>query len=191
MLVYLLRHGQTEWSLSGKHTGMTDIPLTEEGKEEAKAISRAIKNVEFGKVLTSPLQRAVETAKIAGFQNREICQDLLEWNYGDYEGKKTKDIHKTRPNWNLFEDNVPNGESGEEVAKRADRVIASIQNLECNVAIVSHGHFLRVFAARWLGLPPKGGKLFYLNTASISILGFEHDSKSEPNIKLWNSTAHL
>lgn len=189
--IYLLRHGQTEWSLSGQHTGLTDIALTEIGKEEAQALSKAIKDVKFEKVFSSPLQRAKDTAKIAGLKNIEITSDLLEWNYGEYEGKKTDDIKKGNPHWNLFEDNAPGGETGEDVAKRVDHLIHQIRSLEGNVALVSHGHLLRVFAARWLGLPPKGGKFFYLNTASLSILGYEHDNKNEPNIKLWNSTAHL
>ncbi|MDR3623960.1 MAG: histidine phosphatase family protein [Chlamydiales bacterium] len=190
-LVYLLRHGQTEWSLSGQHTGLTDIPLTEKGKKEASLIAAGIHDVSFVKAFSSPLSRALETAQLAHLNCPiETRTDLLEWDYGEYEGIKTKDILIKNPGWNLFDHGAPRGENLDEVAKRADHIIREIRNINGDVAVISHGHYLRVFAARWLLQPPLFGKLIYLNTASISIVGYEHNMQ-EPIIKTWNSICHL
>lgn len=188
--IYLLRHGETEWTISGQHTGMTDVALTEKGRSEAKCIAKAIQGISFAKVFSSPRQRAQETAKLAGFTQFEIEPNLSEWNYGKYEGMKTADIVKESPGWNVFDSGCPEGETAEDVGKRADIVIAKIRKVNGDVALFSHAHFLRVFAARWLNLNPICGKLFYLNTASLSILGYEHNEK-ESIVRLWNSTAHL
>lgn len=191
-LIYLLRHGETEWTISGQHTGTSDIPLTAKGEEEARCIAKGIEGVTFVKALSSPLSRAVKTAELANLNCPiEIRQELIEWNYGDYEGKKTKDIQAKNPGWNLFDQAAPNGETIEQVAKRADIVIKEIREINGNVAVISHGHFLRVFAARFLLQPPKFGKLLYVSTASIGILGYEHNSLQEPVIRTWNSTSHF
>lgn len=189
--VFILRHGETDWTLSGQHTGTTDLPLTEKGKEEAKLIKAVIENERFVKVFSSPMQRSIETAKIAGLKNLEIDPNLSEWNYGKYEGIKTKDIIKEVGAWNIFDNGCPAGEIADQVGKRADLVIKKILEQDGDVAIISHGHFSRVFAARWLKQPAAFGKLLYLNTASISILTFEHHNLNEPIIKTWNSTTHL
>lgn len=188
--IYLVRHGQTQWSLSGKHTGITDIALTEEGKKDASLVGSALKNIPIAHVLSSPLIRALDSAKIAGFQNIEINANLMEWNYGQYEGIKTVDIEKIEPNWNVFDNGCPGGETAMEVGKRADIIIEIIKEQDGDVVIFSHAHFLRVLAARWLNLGASYGKLLYLNTSSISILGFEHNI-NEPIIRSWNSTDHL
>lgn len=189
--VYLLRHGETEWSLSGQHTGRTDIPLTSRGEEEASLIAKEVQGIVFAKAFSSPLKRALKTAELAKLNCPvEVRADLLEWDYGNYEGKKTKDIVVSHPGWNLFDHGAPGGESLNDVAKRADHIIKEIRDVNADVAVISHGHFLRVFAARWLLQAPIFGKLIYLNTASISILGYEHDM-NEPIIKTWNSVCHL
>lgn len=189
--VFILRHGETNWTLSGQHTGTTDIALTEKGKEEASLIKKVIVNENFVKVFSSPMQRSIETAKIAGLKNLEIDPNLSEWNYGKYEGITTKDIIKENGPWNIFDNGCPDGENADAVGKRADLVIKKILALDGDVAIISHGHFSRVFAARWLKQSASFGKLLYLNTASISILAFEHHNLNEPIIKTWNSTTHL
>jgi probable phosphoglycerate mutase len=189
--VFILRHGETLWTLSGQHTGTTDIALTEKGKEEARLIKKVIENEKFEKVFSSPLQRSIETAKIAGLTHLEIDANLSEWNYGKYEGITTKDIIKERGPWNIFDNGCPGGEDAESVGKRADLVIKKILELDGDVAIISHGHFSRVFAARWLRQSAAFGKMLYLNTASISILAFDHHNINEPIIKTWNSTTHL
>ena len=190
-LVYLARHGETAWTLSGQHTGRTDLPLTERGEEQARALGTRLHGLVFAKVLTSPLQRAVRTCALAGFgATAETDPDLAEWDYGDYEGRRTAEILTERPDWRLFRDGAPGGETPEETAARADRVIARIRAVHGNVLVVSSAHISRVFAARWLGLPPSGGRYFVLGTASLSILGYEHDM-TEPVIRLWNDTNHI
>jgi broad specificity phosphatase PhoE len=184
--VTLVRHGETEWSASGRHTGRTDIPLTEEGERKARGVSHRLKGAAFDRVFTSPLQRASRTCALAGFGDRAVVDaDLLEWNYGDYEGRTTKEILERRPGWLLFRDGCPNGEQPADVATRADRVIARLRATDDRSILFSSGHILRVLAARWLGLAPSEGRLFMLGTASVSILGYEHD-ESEPAIALWN-----
>lgn len=187
--LYLIRHGQTAWSQSGQHTGRTDIPLTPEGEKLATYLKKPLSQIAFEAVYSSPLERAFRTSQIAGL-NAQKDDDLVEWNYGSYEGIRTSDIHKNEPYWNLFTDGAPEGETASDVGSRADQMITKLQKHEGPVALFSHGHFLRVFVARWLRLPPEKGALFMLGTESISILGFEHTS-NEPVIKLWNSRAHL
>jgi probable phosphoglycerate mutase len=184
--VTLVRHGETEWSASGQHTGRTDIPLTAEGERKARGLKERLKGVTFDRVFTSPLQRARRTCELAGFGERAKADpDVLEWNYGDYEGRKTSEILSQRPGWLLFRDGCPNGEQPADVGARADRVIARLRAADDRAIVFSSGHILRVLAARWLGLAPSEGRLFMLSTASISILGYEHD-KSEPAVQLWN-----
>jgi broad specificity phosphatase PhoE len=190
-VVYLARHGETAWSLSGQHTGLTDLPLTERGERNARRLAERLKGLSFIKVFSSPLQRALRTCELAGFGGRaEIDRDLLEWNYGEYEGRRTADIHKERPDWQLFRDGCPGGESPDQVGARADRVVRRTREIEGNVLIFSSGHLLRVLAARWLGLEPAAGKDFLLSTASLSALGYEHNL-SQPVIQLWNDTNHV
>ena len=184
--VTLVRHGETEWSASGRHTGRTDIPLTEVGERKARALEPRLKSMAFDRVFTSPLQRARRTCGLAGFGDRaKVDPDLLEWNYGDYEGRKTSEILAERPGWLLFRDGCPNGEQPADIGARADRVIARLRAADDRAIVFSSGHILRVLAARWLGLAPSEGRLFMLGTASISVLGYEHD-KSEPAVQLWN-----
>lgn len=187
-LVYLARHGETPWSLSGQHTGLTDIPLTARGEEEAARLGERLRAVTFEKVFTSPLRRASRTCDLAGFGGvSEIDADLVEWDYGDFEGILRREILAGHPGWQLFRDGCPGGESPEQVAARADRVVRRVRAVqEANTLIFSSGHFLRVLAARWLGLAPLHASFFALNTATLSILGYDHDL-SEPVIRLWNS----
>lgn len=190
-VVYLARHGETAWSLTGQHTGLTDLPLTPQGEQNARALGQRLTGVNFAKVFTSPLQRAAHTCELAGFGGvAEVDHDLVEWNYGQYEGLRTAEIHAKRPDWQLFRDGCPGGESPEQVGERADRVLARVRAIEGNVLLFSSGHFLRVFAARWLGLEPSGGRFFLLSTASLSALGYEH-KPSQPVIGLWNDTRHV
>ena len=190
-VVYLARHGETEWSLSGQHTGLTDLPLTERGERNARRLGERLKGMSFAEVFTSPLQRARRTCELAGFGDRaEIDPDLVEWNYGEYEGKRTEEIHAKRPDWQLFRDGCPGGESPQQIGARADRVIKRIRAIHGNVLIFSSGHILRVLTARWLGLEPVGGQYFLLSTASLSELGYEHNL-SQPVIQLWNDTNHV
>ena len=190
-IVYLARHGETAWTLSGQHTGLTDLPLTERGERNARRLEERLRGITFAKVLTSPLQRATRTCELAGFGAvAEIDRDLLEWNYGEYEGRRTADIHKERPDWQLFRDGCPGGESPDEVGVRADRVVTRVRAVEGDVLLFSSGHFLRVFAARWLGLDPAMGRYFLLSTASLSALGYEHNL-SQPVIRLWDDTRHV
>jgi probable phosphoglycerate mutase len=190
-LVYLARHGETAWSLSGQHTGLTDLPLTERGERNARRLGERLRGLTFARVLTSPLQRAKRTCELAGFgQVAEVCDDLVEWNYGQYEGRRTAEILAERPDWQLFRDGCPGGESPAQVAARANRAIGKVRAAAGNVLLFSSGHFLRVLAARWLGLEPDGGRLFVLSTASLSMLGYEH-SLSEPVIRLWNDDRHV
>jgi broad specificity phosphatase PhoE len=190
--VYLARHGETEWSVSGRHTGRTDIPLTERGERNARRLGERLRSIEFVRVVTSPLVRARRTCELAGFASRcEIDPDLVEWDYGVCEGRTTTEIRKERPDWQLFRDGCPGGESLADVAARADRVIARLKPIvEGNVLLFSSGHILRVLAARWLDLDPAAGRYLYLGTASLSMLGYEHD-RTEPMIRLWNDSSHV
>ncbi len=189
--VFLVRHGETEWSLSGRHTGLSDLPLTERGESHARRLAERLRGERFEQVLVSPLRRAVRTCELAGFAAAgQTDPDLLEWNYGEYEGRRTADIRAERPGWRLFRDGCPGGESPLAVGTRADRVIARVRACEGNTLLVSSGHILRVLAARWLGLAPAEGSLFLLTTASVSALGYEHD-RSEPVVRLWNDTRHI
>jgi broad specificity phosphatase PhoE len=182
--VVLVRHGETEWTRTGKHTGHTDIPLTEAGRREAGAVGAALGRRSFALVLTSPLQRAAETCRLAGFGDVAVPRDeLMEWDYGAYEGRKTVDIRKERPGWTLWRDGVPDGETAAQVGARADRVIAELRSVDGDVAVFAHGHVLRVLAARWLGLEPKAGRLFALDAATVSVLGYERETAV---IRLWN-----
>jgi broad specificity phosphatase PhoE len=190
-IICLARHGETAWSLSGKHTGLTDLPLTEHGERNAQSLGRRLLAFTFAKVLTSPLKRAVRTCELAGFGNKaENDHDLLEWNYGQYEGRRTKEIHEQRPDWNLFRDGCPGGETADQVGARADRIVARVRSVSGNVLLFSSAHFLRVFTARWLGLDAMAGRYFILDTASLSILGYEHN-QAEPAIRLWNDRQHV
>jgi len=186
--IYLARHGETAWSLTGQHTGITDLPLTERGERNAARLGERLAGLVFTKVLTSPLQRATRTCELAGFGAvAEVDRDLVEWNYGDYEGIRTAEIHVKRPDWDLFRDVCPNGESPEQIGARADRVVNRVRAIKGNVLIFSSGHFLRVLAARWLGLEPAAGRLFLLKTAALSALGYENDL-SRPVIDFWDDT---
>ena len=190
-VIYLARHGETAWSLSGQHTGLTDLPLTERGECNARRLGERLKGLEFARVFTSPLQRASRTCELAGFGPRaEIDRDLVEWYYGDYEGLRTADIHAKRPDWEPFRDGFPGGESLEEIGARADRVVNRVRSVDGAVLLFSSAHFLRVLAARWLGLNPQGARYFLLSTASLSTLTYEHNP-SQPVIGLWNDTHHL
>jgi broad specificity phosphatase PhoE len=187
-LVYLARHGETAWSVTGQHTGLTDLPLTERGEHNALRLGQRLAGSVFAKVFTSPLQRAVRTCELAGFGAvAEFDPDLVEWNYGDYEGLRTAEIHAVRPDWQLFRDGCPNGELPQDIGARADRVVSRVRAFKGDVLIFSSGHFLRVLAARWLGLEPFAGKFFMLDTASLSALSYEHDLSS-PAIRFWNDT---
>lgn len=184
--IHLVRHGETAWSLSGQHTGRTDIPLTPAGEAAARGVTDRLKGLSFAAVWSSPSQRAYNTSTLAGFGDRSVrMDDLQEWDYGAYEGRTTKQILAERPGWNVFRDGCPQGEMAADVGARADRVIAALRQANADILIFSSAHFLRVFTARWLGLPPESGALFVLDTASISLLGYEHDL-SEPAVRKWN-----
>ncbi len=184
---YLVRHGDTEWSTSGRHTGLTDIPLSPEGDSRARMLAPHLARVKFDLVLVSPRHRAWQTCELAGLGARaQTDAELAEWNYGDYEGLKSAEILQGRPDWCLFRDGCPGGESPEQVAARADRVIRSIRSLEGRVALFSHGHFGRVLGTRWINLPVIEGRKLLLDPASLSILGYEHDKASSPVLELWN-----
>ncbi len=181
----LVRHGETEWSRDGRHTGRTDIPLTENGVAEAEAVKPLLEQFSFRRVLSSPLSRALETARLAGLGDRaELRDELLEWDYGEYEGITTAEIHETRPDWILWRDGCPGGEQPEDIGARADRLLDDLGGEEGDVAIFAHGHSLRVLAARWLELSPAEGARFVLGTATLSVLGWEHDWHT---IRTWNS----
>jgi broad specificity phosphatase PhoE len=190
-IVCLARHGETAWSLSGQHTGLTDLPLTERGELDAQSLGRRLQGFTFEKVFTSPLKRATRTCDLAGFGSEaEADRDLVEWNYGEYEGRRTREIHEQRPDWQLFRDGCPGGETADQVGDRADRVLARVRRVSGNVLLFSSAHFLRVLTARWLGLDAAAGRYFLLETASLSILGYEHNL-SEPAIRLWNDARHV
>jgi broad specificity phosphatase PhoE len=182
--VVLVRHGETEWTREGKHTGRTDIPLTERGRRQARAVGAALQGRRFALVLTSPLARALETCRLAGFGDvSEQRDELREWDYGAYEGRRTIEIREEVSGWTLWRDGVPGGESIQEVTARADRVIAELRSVQGNTLLFAHGHVLRVLAARWLGLEPRAGALFALDPATISTLGYERETSV---IRLWN-----
>ena len=187
-VVYLARHGETAWSRTGQHTGVTDLPLTADGALEARALGERLRELTFAAVFTSPLMRAVQTCALAGFGAAAVKDhDLVEWNYGRYEGLRTAEIRAERPDWQLFRDGCPGGETPAEVGARADAVIARVRAIDGDVLLFSSGHLLRVLAARWLGLPAGAGRYLLLRTASLSVLGYEHD-RSEPVIRLWDET---
>jgi len=183
--VYLARHGETEWSLTGQHTGITDIPLTENGRHLAKRLAPVLATERFALVLTSPLERARKTCELAGLgAHAEIDRDLMEWNYGEYEGLTPKQIDAQAPGWMIFTDGCPGGESPAQVSARADRLVARVRSVEGDVALFAHGHIFRVFAARWLGLPAMAGCHFLLDTATLSILSYY---RNLPAIRRWNA----
>ena len=182
--VVLVRHGETLWSRSGKHTGRTDIPLTEEGRRQSERVGETLRGRRFALVLTSPLQRAAETCRLAGLGDVAVFrEELMEWDYGAYEGLTTPEIRAEVPGWSLWRDGVPEGENAADVGRRVDAVIADVRAVDGDVALFAHGHLLRVLAARWLGLPPTEGRLFALDPATISILGHERET---PVLRRWN-----
>jgi probable phosphoglycerate mutase len=191
-IVYLARHGETAWTVSRQHTGLTDLPLTERGERIARRLGERLKGLTFALVLTSPLQRAARTCELAGFKTvAEVDKDLVEWDYGQYEGRRTAEIRAERPGWELFRDGCPGGESPRQVSVRADRIVRRAREAPGDVLLFTSGHFLRVLAVRWLGLEPSVScKFFMLSTASLSALGYEHD-RSRPVIRLWNETRHV
>jgi broad specificity phosphatase PhoE len=191
-IVYLARHGETAWTLSGQYTGLTDLPLTERGERNARRLEERLRGLSFTNVFTSPLQRARRTCELAGFGAvTEIDPDLVEWNYGDYEGLHTAEIRAKRPGWELFRDGCPGGESPAQAAARADRVVSRIRAVPGNVLLFSSGHFIRVLATRWIGLEvTANARLFLLSTASLSAVGYDKEL-SRPVIRLWNDTHHV
>jgi broad specificity phosphatase PhoE len=184
--VVLVRHGETEWSRTGRHTGRTDVPLTDRGREQACAVGDALRARRFTLVLTSPLERAAETCRLAGYgEVAERRDELMEWNYGAYEGRKTVDIRQERPGWTLWRDGVPGGETVADVAARADRVIVALRAVTGDALVFAHGHVLRVLAARWVDLEAAAGQLLALDPATISVLGYERET---PVLRSWNAT---
>lgn len=185
--IWLMRHGDTEWSASGAHTSRTDLPLLPSGIKQGQELATQLKNEKFALVLVSPMLRARETCRLAGLSAQaEVTDDLKEWDYGDYEGRTTHDIREERPDWSLWRDGVPNGESPDQVGVRVKRVIQRCLQTDGNVALFAHGHVLRILTAVWLQLPPNDGQLFALNTATMSVLGFEHEYQV---IRRWNCTS--
>lgn len=191
-VLYVARHGETAWSLSGQHAGLTDLPLTPNGERNARRLGERLKGMSFAKVFTSPLQRASRTCELAGFDDvAETDPDLVEWNYGQYEGLCSAEILAERPEWQLFRDGCPGGESAAQVGERADRVVQRVRTVPGNVLLFSSGHFIRVLAVRWLALGPEpAGRYFLLTTASLSALVYEHKI-SQPVIRLWNDDHHV
>ena len=191
-MIYLARHGETAWSLTGQHTGRTDLPLTEAGERNAQRLGDGLSELTFARVFTSPLRRARRTCELAGFGSMaEIVPDLVEWDYGEYEGRRSVEIHAKRPDWQLFRDGCPGGESPQQVAARADSVVDLVRTVPGNVLLFSSGHFLRMLAVRWCRIEPiANARSFMLDTASLSALGYEK-SFSRPVIRLWNDTHHL
>jgi broad specificity phosphatase PhoE len=185
--VYLARHGETEWSRSGQHTGRTDLPLLPTGEESAKLLGPRLAGISFARVFSSPLSRARRTAELAGFASPEVEPGLLEWNYGDYEGLKSAEIAARRPGWNLFRHGAPGGESPAQVIERVDRLVTKLKSLQGNVLCFAHGHILRVVAVRWIDQSLTLGTCMLLGTATISILSFNHHRLEEPAIQVWNS----
>ena len=190
-VVYLARHGNTAWTHSGQHTGLTDLPLTPDGERNAVRLGERLKGLTFAKVFTSPLQRAARTCELAGFGGvAQTDSELVEWNYGDYEGLTSAQILQQRPDWDLFRDGCPGGESPEQIGERAYHVVQRIRSITGDVLLFSSGHFIRVLAACWLGVGPSGGRYFLLNPASLSALSYEHNL-SHPAIELWNDDRHV
>ena len=190
-IIYLARHGETAWSLCGRHTDRTDLPLTERGERNARALGERLRGLTFARVFTSPSQCAMSTCKLAGFGAvAEIDPDLVEWDYGQYENRRTVEILAKRPDWQQFRDGCPGGESPDQIGARADRVVRRLRAIKGDVLVFSHGHFLRVLASRWLGLEVAAGEHFLLRTASLSARGYE-DDPAQPVIRLWNATSHL
>jgi probable phosphoglycerate mutase len=182
--VVLVRHGETEWSKDGRHTGTSDIPLTEHGRDQARRLKPELQHWQFALVLSSPLQRSVDTCRLAGYGDRvQLRPDLVEWDYGNYDGRTSKQIEAERPGWSLWRDGGPGGETAAEVGKRVDRVIAEVRRVQGNALLFAHGHVLRVLAARWLVQPPEDGRLYALDTAALSVLGYEHQ---DAVISRWN-----
>jgi len=189
--LYLIRHGETDWSLSGQYTGSTDLPLTTNGEAAARKVGERLKNVSFAHVLMSPLQRARQTCVLAALKpTPEIEPNLVEWDNGDYEGRTLTEIREVQPEWSLFRDGAPNGETPAQISERVDHLVAHLRTLDGNVALFSHGHLSRVLAARWIGLSVEQAERLLLNTASISILSYAHDCSDQPAITLWNSEAN-
>jgi broad specificity phosphatase PhoE len=185
--IVLVRHGATEWSIAGRHTSRTDVPLTGEGRRAAESLRVPLGAWMFVRVLTSPLQRAADTCRLAGFGNvAEVRDDLKEWDYGTYEGRTRADIRTERPDWVLWRDGAPGGESPSAIGARTDRVLAEVRATDGDVLVFAHGHVLRVLSARWLGLPPGDGQFFGLDTGTLSVLGYEHDDSV---IRRWNAPA--
>jgi broad specificity phosphatase PhoE len=187
--IHLVRHGETEWARSGRHTGRTDVPLTEFGRRQAIAIRRKLAGRSFALVLSSPLSRALETARLAGFGDRvEVDPDLREWDYGVYEGRSSAEIRESIPGWSVWTHPIEEGETVDQVGRRADRVIERLQATDGDIVLFGHGHQLRILTARWLGLPPATGRAFALSTATVSVLGWERET---PVIEAWNEACHL
>jgi len=185
--LYLTRHGDTAWTDSHQHTGRTDIPLNERGEVHARQVGERLRGFSFVRVFTSPLQRASRTCELAGFGAvAEVDADLIEWAYGRFDGTLTSDILKNRPNWELYRDGCPDGESPEDVAARADRFIARVHLMTGDILAFSSGHIIRMIAARWHGMAPAAGRVFLCRPASVGVLGFEHDRRDQPVIRLWN-----
>ena len=190
-IIYLARHGETEWSLTGQHTGLTDLPLTPRGESNAARLRDRLSGLTFAGVWTSPLRRAMRTCELAGFgRTAKVDSDLVEWDYGDYEGRRTAEIHAERPDWELFRDGCPGGESPQQVAERADRVVGRIRKAQGDVLLFSSGHFLRMLAARFAAFEVVNASALMLSTASVSALGYEN-SIERPVIRLWNDVHHL
>jgi len=191
-ITYVARHGETAWTVTGRHTGLTDLPLTERGERNARRLGERLNGLPFAKVLTSPLRRAFRTCELAGFAAvADVDPDLVEWDYGQYEGRRTAEIRAERPDWQLFRDGCPGGETPRQIGARADRVVERVRAVRGDVLLFTSGHFIRVFAARWLGLEPSvHSGFFMLSTASLSALGYEHEP-SRPVILLWNETRHV
>ena len=186
--VFLLRHGATEWSVSGQHTGRTDLPLTAEGRAQAERLAARLARERFALVLVSPLRRARETAEICGFAGAEVDEDLIEWDYGEYDGRTAVDIRKDRPGWSPWNGGFPGGETLDQVAARADRIVARVRQVDGDAALFAHGHVLRVIAARWLEQPPEAAARYYLSTGALSVLAWEREI---PVIDRWNEVCHL
>ena len=191
-VIYIARHGETAWTLTGQHTGLTDLPLTPQGERNARALAGRLIGLKFAKVFSSPLQRASKTCALAGFGDvAEVDRDLVEWNYGQYEGLRSAEIRAKRPDWQLFRDGCPGGESPAQVIARADNVLRRIRDVQGDVLLFSSGHFIRVLAARWIGLEPSVNSMsFLLSTASLSAVGYDQDL-SRPVIRLWNDSHHV
>lgn len=189
--LYLIRHGDTAWSETQRHTGLSDLPLNSHGEQQARLLGDRLKGLSFARIFTSPLRRARRTCELAGFAAQaESEPDLVEWNYGEYEGRTTAEIRRERPDWDLFRDGVPNGESPRDAAARADSFIAKVRRVQGDVAVFSSAHIMRMIAARWLALAPDAARFLLSSTASVSILGYEHN-RHESVIRLWNDVGEI